>query len=149
MDGQNAREVLLPGTYHLGGRIDDFDVTYTQRTTSLRAISSEVLPITVDVSVVFRPIISELYGLDTEIGANYYEEVIAPELRASALSCLAHHSFVDLSKLGALDDEAEADLRKRLRGMHIEIASVSFTNVVLPKEITDAIAVRKARDARP
>jgi len=107
--GESTREVLAPGHYRLGAsqRVDDFDVTYAQHTTSLRALSSEALPVTVEVSVIYRPIISELYGLDTEIGASYYDKVIAPELRASALACLARHSFLDLPKLGTtLGDEA-------------------------------------------
>jgi regulator of protease activity HflC (stomatin/prohibitin superfamily) len=149
--GPSVREVLAPGTYHLGGsRIDDFDVTYAQRSTSLRAITSEGLPVTVEVGVMFRPIIAELYGLDTEIGPGYYDTIIEPALRVSVITCLARHSFLDLPKLGTtLGDEAEAELRRRTRGTHIEIAAVSFTNVELPKEITDAMAVRAARDARP
>ncbi len=150
--GEGASEILVPGYHHLTAsqRVDDFDVTYSRRATSLRVVTSEMLPITVDVSVTYRPIIAELYGLDTEIGAGYYETIIAPELRASALACLARHSFVELPKLGtALADEVETELRRRTRGRHIEIAAVSFTNVVLPPEIANAIAVRAARDARP
>jgi regulator of protease activity HflC (stomatin/prohibitin superfamily) len=141
MAGDSAREVLVPGTYHLGARIDDYDVRYAQRSTSLRAISSEGLPVSVIVSVIYRPIIAELYHLDTEIGPSYYEDIVEPSLRVSVLSCLARHSFTDLPKLGTtLGDEAEAELRRRTRGMHVEIAAVSFTNVVLPPEISNAIA---------
>ncbi|HEY1956967.1 MAG TPA: SPFH domain-containing protein [Polyangiaceae bacterium] len=141
------REVLAPGHHGLGAgqRVDDFDVTYSRRSVTVKAVSSEELPVAVDVSVVYRPIVSELYELDTEMGPTYYAKVIDPALRAVVLACLARHTFLDLTRLGTtLADETESDLRQRLAGRHIEIADVSFTSVVLPKEIADAISHKLA-----
>src|ERR1700733_14664833 len=85
--GGLSREALVPGTYSLGwcflyctaNRVDDFDVTYSTRREAVQARSAEALELGPTVAVTYRPVISELYALDTEIGPNYYDEVIAPE----------------------------------------------------------------------
>ena len=48
--------------------------------------------------VIYRPIVSELYQLDTEIGPNYYDEVVGPELRSAARGVFARHSYAELEK---------------------------------------------------
>jgi len=41
---------------------------------------------------------AELYELDTEIGTNFYDEVIGPEFRSAARGVFARHSYLDLMK---------------------------------------------------
>ena len=48
------------------GRIDDFDVTFSRRTEGVQTTSVENYPIDLKVTVIYRPIVSELYELDTE-----------------------------------------------------------------------------------
>ena len=107
-----------PG-YHktsAGGRIDDFDVTYSTKSEQMHALSSEGLGVDLKVAVRYRPIVAELYYLDTEIGPNYYDEVIGPEFRSAARGVLARHSYVDLNKVNEkVEDEIEADLRRRTK----------------------------------
>lgn len=47
-------------------------------------------------AVIYRPIVSELSRLDTEIGQNYYEEVVGPEFRSVARGVFARHSWVSI-----------------------------------------------------
>jgi len=140
--GGLQREVLSPGV-HREARIDDFDVTYSTRAEPLHVLSSEGLSLEVRVSVVYRPIIAELYELDSEIGPHYYEEVVGPEFRAAARATFATHSFIDLTKGStALEDQIETELRRRIAGKHIEIASVTFESVQLPPELVTAVRER-------
>jgi len=98
--------VLQPGYYRHGiclfssacPRVDDFDVTFSRRTEEIQAASVEGLPVTLTLTLVYRPIASELYQLDTEIGPPYYDEVIGPEFRSSARDVVAHHSYLELNK---------------------------------------------------
>lgn len=141
-NGGLGHEVLAPGEHRLHGaeRIDDFDVTYTTRSEACRTITVEGLQVELTVAVTFRPIISELYQLDTEVGPAYYSEVIGPELRSAVLATIAKRSFMDMPKLNMqIEDEVEVDVRKRVAGKHIEITSVSFTDVRMPPEVQKAI----------
>jgi hypothetical protein len=86
-------------------------------------------------SVDQRSIIAELYQLDTEIGPRYYTNVVGPEFRAASRACFAAHSIKDLPDAHSkLEEEIEANVRRRVVGKHIEIASVTFEGVTLPQK---------------
>src|SRR5438094_10469710 len=89
-------DVLKPGHYWLGiwGRMDDFDVTYSTQKEEIHTISSEGLTLDLRVSVIYRPIVAELYDLDVEIGPNYYEEVVGPEFRTATRGVFARHPYL-------------------------------------------------------
>ena len=144
--GGLQHEVLAPGTHHVGmsGRIDDFDVTYSTRTETVAVITSEGLPFGVHASVIFRPIIAELYELDSEVGPHYDAEIIGPEFRAATRAIFAVHSYTDLLKRNVkVEDEIEADVRRRISGKHIEIASVTLEAIQLPPELASAVRARE------
>ncbi len=145
-NGGIQHEVLQPGWYRLAcpfwvpdnrcPRVDDFDATYTTTKEQLHTLSSDPLPLEVHLAVAYRPIVSELYLLDTEIGPNYFNEVIGPEFRSAAIGVFAHTSYQDLQrKNGVIEDEIEKELRSRLRGKHIEVSSVLIEKVTYAPEI--------------
>ena len=145
-NGGIQHEVLQPGWYRMAcafwtpdnkcPRVDDFDVTYTTSKEQFHTLSKEGLPLDLHIAVAYRPIISELYLLDTEIGPNYFDEVIGPEFRSAAIGVFAHTSYQDLQrKNGAIEDEIEKELRNRLRGKHVEISSVLIEKVTYDPNI--------------
>jgi regulator of protease activity HflC (stomatin/prohibitin superfamily) len=145
-NGGIQHEVLQPGWYRTAcpiwepdnkcPRVDDFDVTYTTSKEDLHVLSSEGLPLDLHIAVSYRPIVAELYMLDTEIGANYFDEVIGPEFRSAAIGVFAKTSYQDLQrKNGAIEDEIEKALRERLGGKHVEISSVLIQKVDYAPEI--------------
>jgi prohibitin 2 len=142
------REVLQPGKYRLGwcflyctsNRVDDFDVTYSTRTESIHTQSSEGLDVALQLSVIYRPVVTELYQLDTEIGPNFYEEVIGPEFRSACRGVFARHSYSELQKKNeSIENEVEAELRRRTAGKHVEISSVTLETVAYAPEIAEKI----------
>lgn len=146
--GGLRHEVLPPGTYRLGwcfiactsNRIDDFDVTFSTRTESIHTKSAEGLDLDLKLSVIYRPIVSELYLLDTEIGANYYDEVIAPEFKSACRGVFARHSYTELqARNESIEDEVEAEVRRRTAGRHVEISSVTLETVNYAPEIAEKI----------
>ena len=148
-NGGLHHEVLTPGYYRMGlsGRIEDFDVTYSTRRETLHAITAEGLQVDVGASVIYRPIITELYQLATEIGAGYYDEVVGPEFRSTARACLARHSYAELPGLGEkLEDEIERDLRTRIAGKHVEVSAVTFEAVQIPPELAAAVREREVAE---
>ena len=145
-NGGIQHEVLQPGWYRMAcpfwtpstkcPRVDDFDVTYTTSKEAFHTLSKEGLPLDLRIAVAYRPIISELYLLDTEIGPTYFDEVIGPEFRSAAIGVFAHTSYQDLQrKNGAIEDEIEKELRNRLRGKHVEVSSVLIEKVTYDPNI--------------
>ncbi len=153
VNGGIQHEVLKPGWYRTAcafwtpdnkcPRVDDFDVTYSTAKEDVKTLSSEKLPVDLHLALKYRPIVSELYLLDTEIGANYFDEVIGPEFRSAAIGVLAHISYQDLQKEnGKIEDDIERELRHRLQGKHIEIASVLIEKIEYAQQIVDAYRLR-------
>jgi regulator of protease activity HflC (stomatin/prohibitin superfamily) len=152
-DGGLKRDVLQPGRYKLGwcffyctpNRVDDFDVTYSTKSEEVKTKSAEGLELDLKLSVIYKPIVSELYALDTEIGPNYYDEVIGPEFRSACRGVFARHSYSELQKKNeSLENEVEAEVRRRTAGKHVEISSVTLENVTYAPEIAEKIRQTEA-----
>jgi regulator of protease activity HflC (stomatin/prohibitin superfamily) len=129
--GGLKHELLMPGHYVTGftGSVKDFDITYSTRNEEIRTTSSEGLPLDLHLSVIYRPVQSELYELLTQVGPEeaYYREVVGPEFRSAARGVFARHSYNELLKKNEqIEDEVEADLRRRIAGKHVEINSVTL-----------------------
>jgi regulator of protease activity HflC (stomatin/prohibitin superfamily) len=134
-------EVLGPGHYWVGayGRLEDFDVTYSTHKEAIHTTSSEGLTLDIRLAVIYRPVVAELYELDTEIGLNFYDEVVGPELRSASRGVFAHHSYTELSaKNEKIEDEIEGDLRRRIKGKHVEISSITMESIEYAPEIAAA-----------
>ncbi len=145
--GGLKQEVLPPAIYNLGwcvlrdcGRVDDFDVTYSTERENIVTVSREGLSMAIHLAIRYRPVISELYDLDNEIGLGYYQEVIAPEFRSSARGVFARHSYQELmAKNDKIEDEIEAEVRRRTNGKHVEIASITIERIDYAPEIANAV----------
>src|SRR4051794_19509879 len=138
-------EILQPGKHNLGwcflrdcGRIDDFDTTYSTKKEQIHRASQEGLVLDLTLSVIYRAITSELYELDSEVGSGYYEEVIGPEFRSAARGVFARHSYTELAgKNEKIEDEVEQEARRRVRGKHVEIASITLEAINYAPEISN------------
>jgi regulator of protease activity HflC (stomatin/prohibitin superfamily) len=105
----------------------------------MHVLSKEGLPLDAHVAVSYRPIVSELYLLDTDIGPTYFQEVIGPEFRSAAIGVFSHESYADLQRSnGAIEDKMEKALRERLKGKHIEISSVLLEKVNYDPKILES-----------
>lgn len=141
------QSVLQPGLYNLGwcflrdcGDVDDFDVTFSTYKEVIHTVSSEGLPMDVHLAIIYRPVISELFDLANEIGPNYYDEVVGPEFRSSARGVFARHPYSELMvKNEKIEDEIENEVRRRTRGKHVEIASITLEAADYAPEIATAI----------
>jgi regulator of protease activity HflC (stomatin/prohibitin superfamily) len=150
-DGGMKPEVIQPGSHSLGwcvfrdcGYIETYDVTYQTRKETVFTPSSEGLAMDVKVAVMYRPIVTELYQLHTEIGREYYEEVIGPEFRSAARNVLARHSYTNLvGQLDKVEDEIEEEVRRRTQNKHVEIASITLEQIKYASpEIASAVEKR-------
>jgi regulator of protease activity HflC (stomatin/prohibitin superfamily) len=148
--GGLKHDVIQPGKHNLGwcflrdcGRIDDFDVTYSTRKEQIRTASSEGLAMDLQLAVIYRPVVSELYQLDSEVGATYYDEVVGPEFRSAARGVFALHSYTELAvKNEKIENEIEQEVQRRILGKHVEVASVTLESINYAPEISNAVRAR-------
>jgi regulator of protease activity HflC (stomatin/prohibitin superfamily) len=135
-------QILAPGRHSVGlyDRIDDFDVTYSTRSEAMQNISSEGLKVDVRCSIIYRPIIDELYELASESGRDYYQKLIGPQFRTAVRKVFASHPLFDLQRKNIrLEEEIRAELRGRVIGKHVEVTDVTLEDISFGPEIADAI----------
>jgi regulator of protease activity HflC (stomatin/prohibitin superfamily) len=147
--GTLQREPVGPGIHYVGlmGRMEDFDVTYSTRAEDVHTTSAEGLQLDMRIAVSYRPVRSELYELDTEVGTNFYNEVIGPAFRSATRGVFARYSYLDLMKRNEqIEDEVRRDLRSRIAGSHLEIALVTLESLKYSDEIVTAVRERLAAE---
>jgi regulator of protease activity HflC (stomatin/prohibitin superfamily) len=142
-------EPLMPGRHWVGpfSHVEDVDVTFSTHTEEIQTASSEGLGLDLRMAVIYRPVVSELYELDTEVGLNFYDEVIGPEFRSAARGVFARRSYLDLLKRNEqIEDEIEKDLRRRTAGKHVEIASITLEAITYAPQIAKAVEEKLAAE---
>jgi regulator of protease activity HflC (stomatin/prohibitin superfamily) len=141
-------EVIQPGWVRLScpfwtpddrcPRVEDYDVTYQTSNEAFHVISKEGLPMDVQIAVTYRPIVAELYLLDTEIGHHYFDKVIGPEFRNAAIGVFSKESYSDLQRLnGDIENKIQKRLQDRLKGKHLEVSSVFIQHTSYDPTILD------------
>jgi regulator of protease activity HflC (stomatin/prohibitin superfamily) len=146
------RDVLPEGRYTLGrgcsihacAHLIDFDVSITTKHEEIHTQSKEGLALDLTISVLYRPIVSELYELATEVSpTNYYEEVVGPEFRSAAASVFARHSYTELAAdKEKIEDEIEHDVQRRTKGKHVQVTSITLEQIQFAPEIQAATRAR-------
>jgi regulator of protease activity HflC (stomatin/prohibitin superfamily) len=135
------KDVLNEGRHWVGlwGRLIDFDVTYSEHTEDIHTISQEGLAMDLKLSLSYKPIVAELYDLDVEVGENYYDEVVGPEFKTASRGVFSRHGYQEVQRNNEkIEDEVEAELRRRLHGKHVDISSVRLLEVNYAPEIVAA-----------
>jgi hypothetical protein len=152
-NGGLQREIVGEGRHTLGAfcgfhacrHLVDFDVTYSTSHAEIRTTSQDGLAMTLKLSIIYKPIVAELYELDTEVGdsTQFYDEVVAPEFRSAASGVFARHSYTELAaNKEKIEDEVENDVRRRIKGRHVAIESITLESIEYAPEIAAAKTAR-------
>jgi regulator of protease activity HflC (stomatin/prohibitin superfamily) len=107
----------------------------------MRVLSSNGLEISLDVSVLYQPIIDDLGLLHKTKGEDYLNIVIVPEIRAVARSVIGRYTPEQLysTKRDAIQNEIYEETKKKVEPQHVQINSVLVRDVTLPPSIKEAI----------
>ncbi len=144
-------DAVGPGYYRLSNscwsmkcpRIDDFDITFSTKKEDVNTTSQEGLALQMHLAIIYRPVATELYDLDTQVGTNYYDEVVGPEFRSAARGVLARHSYQELVRNNrAIEDEMEVEVRERIKGKHVEVSSITMERIDYAPEIAQAVRAK-------
>ena len=107
----------------------------------MRVLSSNGLEISLDVAVLYHPIIEDLGLLHKTKGEDYLNIVIVPEIRAVARSVIGRYTPEQLysTKRDAIQNEIYEETKKKVEPQHVQINSVLVRDVTLPPSIKEAI----------
>ncbi len=127
-----------------------YDVRYRSNDERLEALSSNGLTITMDVSVRYRPDPRALPLLHTTLGPEYYERLIAPELRSAAREIVGHYTPEDLysTRRTELQTRIAERVARVAQTQHISVDAVLIRDVALPPQIRAAIETKLQEEQR-
>ena len=136
-------EVLEPGYYPLWAWNDVvvYDVTSNTRDETVHVLTADNLHVPVTVAVTYHPERSELYGLHTQVGPEYYEKLIGPALITLVRAEFAKHQHNDLAKESPDIEKVVNDkLQQKIGAHHVMIDQVAIRHIDYDDTVTQAIS---------
>lgn len=125
-----------------------YDVREKIKEEQMDVLSSDGLPIEVDVSARFHPVESKIGYLHNEIGDNYENIVLKDVVRSAAREVMGKYTPEELysDKRDAVREEIEEIVRTQLKQKYITLEAVNIRSIKLPKTIEDAIQTKLVQE---
>jgi regulator of protease activity HflC (stomatin/prohibitin superfamily) len=118
-----------------------YDVTWQSKTETVEALTAEALHVPARVTVTFRPDPEQIYRLATEVGTQYYNEVIRPPFVTITRSEFAQHAHNQLAQHSPqIEAKILASLRAAVAGKPIQIDRVSIDHIEFDRGLTASIS---------
>lgn len=143
------KEVRTEGFYWQWpwNKMVSYDVTWQSKSEQVDILTGDDLHIKTTVTVTFRPDREKLYELTTQIGSDYYNQVIRPPFVTLTRSEFARHLHNDLArKSPKIESEILEHLRQALTGKLLEIDRISINHIEYDRAVTRAISSKIATE---
>jgi len=127
-----------------------YDLREQQRQERLDVLADNGLAISLDTSVVYHPIPTELFELQTEVGPDYYDVLIGPILRSRARKVVGRYTPEEIysTKREEVEREIFQETMRKLDGKHLQIDAILIRDVHLPKIVEEAINRKLEQEQR-
>ena len=150
--GGTSKEVLGEGMHFIPmwNAVIAYDTRVHEMKEQLVVLSSNGLTIRVDASVRYRPKVEELYELQTQIGPDYDQKVVAPIVRSEARKVFGRYQPEEIysTKREEIERQIYDEVLRALEGKHVIVEAVLVRDVNLPEAIQTAIADKLAELGR-
>lgn len=114
----------------------------------LNVIASNGLQIKIDATIRYHLLPDQIVALQTQIGPEYYDKILAPLLRSDARRVFGRYTPEEIysTKREVIEREIREGLEAKLDGKHIALEAVLVRNVELPEAIRRAIDEKLAAE---
>lgn len=121
--------------------LEKYDVRFTDQFEEMDVLSKNGLSIKVELSYRFNPISKSVGFLHKEVGKNYAEGIIKPEIRSATREVIGKYLPEELysTKREAIQDEIFSTTKESLIAKHINLDAVLIRSVELPPTLKNAI----------
>ncbi len=152
LGGGTSREVLGEGLHlmPIWNSVIPYDTRVHEMKETLIVISSNGLTMQIDASIRYRPRPEELYELQTTIGPDYAQKLIAPVIRSEARKVFGRYQPEEIysTKREQIESQIHEEVEKALAGKHVVVEAILVRDVGLPEAIKTAIADKLAEEQR-
>ncbi len=118
-----------------------YNVRNQEQRELMEALSKNGLTIQMEMSIRFRPIISEVGFIHQTLGLNYRDVIVLPEVRSAARQIIGRYDPEELysTKRDFIQDEIFNNVRERLEEKNIYLDAILIRGIELPPNIKEAI----------
>ena len=152
LGGGTSKEVLSEGLHvmPIWNSLIAYDTRVHEMKEQLAVISSNGLTMVVDASIRYRPKVEELFELQTKIGPDYDQKLIAPVVRSEARKVFGRYQPEEIysTRREEIERQIHDEVLKALEGKHVVVEAVLVRDVGLPEAIKTAIADKLAEEQR-
>lgn len=144
-----ANEPLKDGFYWRAPWNDvyAYDVRWKSYSEEVEALTSDDLLVNLKAAIILRPIPGEVYFLAQELGRDYYPRVVRPELMAAVRSVVSGYGMVHVPEQSTeIASKIQAVVVDKLKGRHLEIASVALSDIELARVVLEAVERKQAKE---
>jgi regulator of protease activity HflC (stomatin/prohibitin superfamily) len=119
-----------------------------ERLETLSVLSSDGASIRVEVSILFRPMVTKIDSLQVEIGTEYYDQLIMPTIRSIARAVAGQFKPEEIysTKREEVANEIKQGLINDMAQRWIEVQNVLVRDVQIPAKISEAINFKLTAD---
>ena len=150
--GGTSREVLGEGMHvmPIWNNVVAYDTRVHEMKEQLVVLSSNGLTLRVDASVRYRPKADELFELQTQIGPDYDQKLVAPVVRSEARKVFGRYQPEEIysTRREEIEKQIYDEVTRALEGKHVVVEAVLVRDVDLPDAIKTAIADKLAEEQR-
>ena len=118
-----------------------YDVKINETFEKMEVLSENGLSIKIDLSFRYNPIHNKIGYLHDEIGRNYVERIVKPEIRSVTREVIGNYLPEELysTKREAIEDEIETLTRAKVEPKYITLDAILIRDVTLPQTLRTAI----------
>mgnify|MGYP001291140868 FL=1 len=118
-----------------------YDVKINETFEKMEVLSQNGLSIKIDLSFRYNPIHNKIGYLHDEIGRNYVERIVKPEIRSVTREVIGNYLPEELysTKREAIEDEIETLTRAKVEPKYITLDAILIRDVTLPQTLRTAI----------
>ena len=133
--GQGFHVIAPWNTLHV------YDVKIHETFEKMEVLSKNGLSIKIDLSFRYMPIQEKIGYLHDEIGRNYLERIIKPEIRSVTREVIGNYLPEELysTKREAIEDEIEALTRDKVEVKYLTLDAILIRDVTLPLTLRNGI----------
>ena len=138
------KETIYGQGFHLIAPWNDmfvYDVKIHETFEKMEVLSKNGLSIKIDLSFRYNPVEEKIGYLHDQIGRDYVERIIKPEIRSVTREVIGNYLPEELysTKREAIEDEIEALTREKVEAKYLTLDAILIRDVTLPQTLRNGI----------
>jgi len=151
--GSGTSKKLLTEGMHvmpIWNSVIPYDLRVREFKETLHILSNNGLTLKVDASVRFRPEADKIWELQTTIGPNYADILVAPVVRSEARKVFGRYAPEEIysTKREEIERSIYDEVKKALENRPVVVEAILVRDVELPAQIQQAIGDKLAEEQR-